>query len=156
KPYWVADDVEDVQPSFPLVLTEEQLPEDRWIRWIEFRPGSKVVHHGGASVQTLLPDGKPAADPVAAGKIIGTAPRGTPALWPEGYGKLVRKGSKLIFNIHYHKEKGPGTGVWDRSMLAIKWQDKPVKYVVHAAGVASRGWEIPPFQSNWEVGAAKT
>lgn len=156
EPYWVADDVIDIQPRFDVVLTEEQLPEDRWIQWIEFRPGSKVVHHGGASVTPLGPDGKPVNDPLCGGKIIGTAPGDGPDVWPVGYGKLIRKGSRISIGMHYHKEKGEGTGVWDQSMIAIKWHTEPVKYAVRAAGISSRGWEIPPFHPNWKVGAART
>ena len=157
EPYWVADEIEDVQPSFDVVLTEEQLPEDRWIQWIEFRPGDpKLVHHGGARVTPLDAAGKPYVDPVSGGKIIGTAPGDGPDLWPVGYGKLIRKGSKITFGLHYHKEPGPGTGGWDRSQLAIKWHREPVAHVVRAAGISSRGWEIPPGQERWRVGAART
>jgi hypothetical protein len=157
EPYWVADEVEDVQPSFEVVLSEEQLPEDRWIHWIEFRPGDpKLVHHGGASVTPLDASGKPYVDPVSGGKIIGTAPGDGPDLWPVGYGKLVRKGSKITFGLHYHKEPGPGTGGWDRSQIAIKWHTEPVTHVVRSAGISSRGWEIPPGVERWRVGSART
>ena len=157
QPYWVADEVQDVQPSFEVVLTEQQLPEDRWIQWIEFRPGDpKLVHHGGASVTPLDADGKPYVDPISGGKIIGTAPGDGPDVWPVGYGKLVRKGSKITFGLHYHKEPGPGTGGWDRSQLAIKWHTQPVTHVVRAAGISSRGWEIPPGVERWRVGSART
>jgi len=154
EPYWVADEVEDIQPSFEVVLTPEQLPEDRWVHWIEFRPGSEIVHHGGARVTPLDANGQPVADPICGGKLIGTAPGDGPDLWPVGYGKMVRKGSRITFGMHYHKEPGPGTGLWDQSMIAIKWHTEAVKYVVRAAGVSSRGWEIPPHHGNWEVGAA--
>ena len=155
-PYWVSDDIEDIQPSFTTVLTDEQLPEDRWINWIEFRPGSEVVHHGGARVQPLDENGEAYEDPISGGKIIGTAPGDGPDVWPVGYGKLVRKGSQITFGVHYHKEPGPGTGVWDQSMIAIKWHTEPVKYVVRAAGISSRGWEIPPYHPYWQVGTART
>lgn len=156
EPYWVADDIEDIQPRFSLVLSEEQLPEDRWINWIEFRPDSQKVHHGGARVQPIDADGEPIIDPISGGKIIGTALGDGPDQWPEGYGKLIRKGSKLTFGIHYNKEPGPGTGVWDQSSIAIKWHTKPVTHVVRSAGISSRGWEIPPGTRDWEVGAART
>lgn len=156
EPYWVADDVYDVQPSFSVVLTEEQLPEDRWINWIEFRPGSAGVHHGGARVIPLDENGEPRVDPISGGKIIGTAPGDGPDLWPIGYGKLIRKGSRIRFGLHYHKEPGPGTGFWDQSMIAIKWHTEPVKYVVRAAAISSRGWEIPPRHPYWQIGAART
>ncbi len=156
EPYWVADEIEDIQPSFDLILTEDMLSEDKWVKWIEFRPGCKIIHHGGASTQPLGPDGKAVVDPISGGKLIGTAQGDGPDVWPEGFGKLVRKGSRLSMSIHYNKEPGPGTGVWDRSMVAIKWQTTPVKHVVRSAGVSSRGWEIPPNHAAWPVGAAKT
>ena len=156
EPYWVADEIQDVQPRFSLVLSEEQLPEDRWINWIEFRPDTKIVHHGGASVQPLDADGNAVVDSISGGKIIWTALGDGPDQWPEGYGKLVRKGSRFTFGIHYNKEPGPGTGVWDQSYIAIKWHTKPVKHVVRSAGISTRGWEIPPQTKDWEVGAART
>ncbi len=82
EPYWVDEDVEDIQPSFATVLTDEQLNEGRWIHWIEFRPGSEVVHHGGARVQALGADGELVVDPISGGKIIGTAPGDGPDVWP--------------------------------------------------------------------------
>ena len=99
--------------------------------------------------------GEPAIDPISGGKIIGTAPGDGPDVWPEGYGKLIRKGSRITFGLHYHKEPGPGTGAWDQSMIAIKWHTKPVKYVVRAAGISSRGWDIPPFHPSWQVGTSR-
>lgn len=155
EPYWVADEVEDIQPRFELILTEEMLPEDRWVNWIEFRPGSEIVHHGGARVTPLDENGEPMIDPISGGKLIGTAPGDGPDVWPLGYGKLIRKGSRISFGLHYHKEAGPGTGAWDQSMIAIKWHDTPVKHVVRAAGISSRGWEIPPRHPNWQVGASR-
>lgn len=157
EPFWIADDVRDIQPRFSHVLTPDELPEDRWIHWMEFRPGCKIVHHGGAQVYPLKENGEvDTDDPICGGKIIGTAQGDGPDYWQEGYGKLVRKGSRITFGMHYFKEPGPGTGRWDQSTFAIKWQDKPVTHVVRSAGISSRGWEIPPFNSAWEVGAAHT
>ncbi len=156
EPVWVGDDITDWQPSFSRILTEAELPEDKWVHWIEFRPGSNIVHHGGARVTPLDENGEAAVDPLCGGKLIGTAQGDGPDFWPEGYGKLVRKGSRITFGMHYNKEAGEGTGVWDQSMVAIKWHDKPVHYVVRSAGVSSRGWEIPPKHDNWRVGAART
>lgn len=155
EPFWVADDVRDLQPRFTLELTEEELPEDRWMHWIEFRPGSDIVHHGGVSAYPLDENGKVKVDPLAGGKLIGTAQGDGPDYLPEGFGKLVRKGSRLSFGLHYYKEPGPGTGRWDQSMVAIKWHDKPVEYIVRSAGISSRGWEIPPFKNDWHVGASR-
>jgi hypothetical protein len=41
-------------------------------------------------------------------------------------------------------------------MIAIKWHTEPVKHVVRAAGISTRGWEVPPNTGSWPVGAART
>src|SRR5262245_6340561 len=38
QPYWVSDDVVDVQPRFTIKITEDMLPEPRWIQAAECRP----------------------------------------------------------------------------------------------------------------------
>ena len=45
EPFFVPDDLLDNTHYFPIKLTEEELPEDRWIKSVEFRPGSSAVHH---------------------------------------------------------------------------------------------------------------
>ena len=45
EPYFVGDDVEDEQPNFFITLTEEMLPEPRWIQAIEYQPDAEFVHH---------------------------------------------------------------------------------------------------------------
>ena len=43
EPYFVADSVEDQYQTIFVRLSEEDLPEDRWIQAMEFRPGSEAV-----------------------------------------------------------------------------------------------------------------
>ena len=37
QPFFVEDDVDDLNISFSTTLTEKQLPEDTWVRGIEFK-----------------------------------------------------------------------------------------------------------------------
>lgn len=158
EPYWVADEVRDIQPSFVVDITEEQLPRDRWLRSIEWKADSDVVHHivGGSTTpgEIEFPDG---SNRQSLGSI---APGEDPTIYPPGYGKILHKGSKIRFGMHYHKEPGPGTGVWDRSMIGFRFwdeeKDPPVRHQVHWNGISGRGYEIPPNHSNWQVGAART
>ncbi|HVS65457.1 MAG TPA: hypothetical protein VMT85_18360 [Thermoanaerobaculia bacterium] len=101
--YLVADDVEDHYITFVTEITEEVLPEPRWIKAIEFRPGSPVVHH------------------IIAFPLGGIAPGNDPTTYPEGYGAKLEPGTKVRWQMHYHKEPGPGTAVEDRSMAAIQF-----------------------------------
>ncbi len=122
---WVGDDIEDWQPMIPVVLTEEVLPEDRWIRTIEAQGDAKCVHH--IVVYSENPHQelrREASGAVGYGNIGGMAPGAEPAMVQDGYGILLKKGSTLRISMHYHKESGAGTGEWDQSRLGFFFYDK--------------------------------
>lgn len=104
--FWVADEVEDTYEYFRMTVDESLLPEDRWIQATEFRPGSPVVHH------------------IIARPIGGIAPGNDPTVYPEGLGVMLKTGTEITWAMHYHKEPGPGTGVFDRSSVAVKFYPK--------------------------------
>ncbi len=156
KPYFVADDIEDIYSNFVTEpLTDEQLPKDRWLRSIEWRGDSDVVHHivGAASVKDDKGD-------TLTYELESIAPGEEGTVFSEGYGKLLPKGSKIHFAMHYHKEAGPGTGVWDQSMVSFRFwdeeKDPKVRFAVARSGISNFTFEIPPNHGAWPVGAAMT
>lgn len=159
EPYWVADDVIDIQPRFTIEITEEMLPEPRWMKAIECRPGSEVVHHifstATAPAYGEHPEERFALASVAAGE--------DPQQYPDGFGNLLRAGTTVSISMHYNKEQGPGTGKWDQSGLGFKFYPKGAeirhKVTWNALGVNGTGnmhFEIPPGHPNWEVGFSGT
>lgn len=152
EPYWVGDDVEDIQPTIMVEITEEQLPEPRWISALEFKPGSEVVHH----IVTFILSPDEELD-LQNRKMLGRIAPGTdPQSYDPGYGFLLKPGSKMVFAMHYHKESGPGTGAWDSSQMAIKFHDKPVTHPVDISAIQHGDFEIPPLHPNWRVGGSQT
>lgn len=156
EPYFVADEVEDIYVNFVTEpLGEDVLPEDLWLKAIEWRGGSDVVHHIVGSYSVGESD-VGAAERSGLGSI---APGEEGTLFPPGFGKLLKKGAKIHFNMHYHKEPGPGTGKWDQSMVGFQFwdpkQDPPVRYPVERNGISNHSFEIPPGHPNWEVGAGR-
>ncbi len=153
EPFFVPDDIQDLYHNVNTKLSEAQLPEDRWIRSIEFKPGSEVVHHiiGHASAPG-------AAGGPGRGMLGGNAPGADQAEWPEGYGILLKKGSTVTFALHYHKEAGPGTGRFDSSQIGLQFHpiDKPVTHPIEISTVSHGGFEIPPGHPFWKVGASRT
>jgi mono/diheme cytochrome c family protein len=101
--YFVEDDVEDIYVNFFTPITTDMLSEPRWIRAVEFRPGSSVVHH------------------IVAPPLGGIAPGNQPTVYNDGYGTLLKPGDRILWNMHYHKEPGAGTGAWDQSKVAIRF-----------------------------------
>lgn len=125
--YFVDDDVEDIYVNFYDELSAEELPEDRYIKAVEFRPGSAAVHH------------------IISNPLGGIAPGNDATVYPEGYATKLRKGTKVSFEMHYHKEAGPNTGMWDQSSAAIKLY--PEGYVpeheIRMAPLMNVSFEIP-------------
>ena len=133
EPYFVADDVEDLYVRFETTISKEQMPEDRWIKAVEIKASSTAVHH------------------VIARPLGGIAPGYQPKIYKEGYGQLLRAGAKVTFQMHYHKEKGPGTGVWDQTEIAVRFQEPGaiIKHVTRGDSLAVRGFRIPPNDPNY-------
>ncbi|MCY3931720.1 MAG: hypothetical protein OXH70_08380 [Acidobacteria bacterium] len=131
--FFVEDDVRDQYVNFETVITEEMLPEPRWIKAVEFRPGGPVVHH------------------IIARPFGGIAPGNDPTVHHDGFGTLVKPGTTIRWNMHYHKEPGPGTGTWDRSSVALRFYPKDYEpdHVMQSKSMGKFDFEIPPGDSNY-------
>lgn len=131
--YFVEDNVEDHYITFRSQITEEMLPEPRWVKAVEFRPGSAAVHH------------------IIAPPLGGIAPGNDPRIYREGYGTLLKPGATVQWQMHYHKEAGEGTGVYDQSQAAIRFY--PVgyepKHVIQSAPMGNMWFEIPAGAENY-------
>ncbi len=161
EPFLVEDEVEDLYHNVAVRLTDEQHPEDRWVKWLEFKAGSEVVHHiigyanaaseGDAQVSGGEGD-------VTRGMLGGNAPGTDTTAFPEGFGVLLPKNAVVTFAMHYHKEAGPGTAVFDSSQMGIKFHDKdaPVEHPIEISTIAHGAFEIPPYAKDWRVGASRT
>lgn len=159
EPYFVADEVEDLYHNITTKLTEEQLPETKWIKQLEFRPGSEVVHH---IIGYALPDTGDDAEISARegeqtrGMLGGMAPGTEEADYPEGFGIQLDPGSLITFAMHYHKESGPGTGKMDTSGIGFVFHEAPVKHPIEISTIAHGAFEVPPGVDDWRVGASRT
>ncbi|MEM6706476.1 MAG: hypothetical protein AAF690_27430 [Acidobacteriota bacterium] len=153
EPFFVDDDVRDLNITLPAeFITEEMMPEPRYIEAIEFRAGSNIVHHivGSKNAQE-------AETPGATGLLAGLAPGTEPFALPEGYGRLLTPNTQIYLNMHYNKEPGEDTGRWDRSQVAIKFKPKTetIEHIAQWEGIGNQDFEIPPNTEDWKVGASK-
>lgn len=157
EPYLVEDDINDKNITFDAVIPESDLAEGAWVQGIEFKAGSTVVHHICAAaippsrIETDRSGG--AAGESSLGCI---APGAESRLLPDGHGFYIPKGATIRFNMHYHKEPGPGTAVTDESQIAFIFNRTPVEHQVVFNPIPNNGFEIPPGHANWKVGSAKT
>lgn len=151
EPYWVADRIQDHYETITVQLTKEEMPKDRWIKSMQFKPGSEAVHH-----IVIFTSGYRESMGIGVGMLGGMGPGTDATIFPDGYGRFFEAESMIMFNMHYHKEAGPGTGVWDRSEIAFVFQDTPVHHSVSWGAVGTMNLSIPPYASNYEVVAQET
>ena len=135
-----------------LVLTEDLLPEDKWVQEIEFRRGSELVHHFNIFVK-----GPNDEETRGDGDYLGGATSGSPPhVWPEGYGSLLEVGDTLTFDLHYHKEPGPGSGGWDQSSIALKFATSQSSTPSTSFPISNFEFEIPAGHDYWHDSAERT
>ncbi len=137
EPFWVPDELLDNTHYFAITLTQEELPTDRWIKAVEFRPGSSAVHH-----IILRPVG-------------GIAPGNKPSVYRDGYSAKLRAGQEMRWNMHYHKEPGPGTGVWDQSAVGIVFYPEGYtpEHVLQTQPLGNFEFAIPPGEASYTATA---
>lgn len=141
--------------------------EDRTVAAVEFRPGNRrVVHHSlfflDNSGQARKLDEK---DPgpgyksfggigfLPTGGLGGWAPGATPRRLPEGLGRLIKKNSDLVFQMHYHPT---GKEEQDQSMIGIHFTKKPAEKLVSSLPVLNRRVDIPAGADHHRITATFT
>jgi hypothetical protein len=70
-----------------------------------------------------------------------------------GQAKLIKKGSDLIFQVHYTTNGEPGK---DRSSVGLIFSKVPVEKRVVTAGASARELNIPPGDPNYESSGSYT
>lgn len=163
EPFFVEDDVQDLYQNIEIQLTKEMLPEDVYVKAIQYKPGSEVVHHiiGYATAESMgdedIEEGeRRGGDRFGRTQLGGMAPGTDPNMLPAGFGIPLKAGSVVTMQMHYHKESGPGTGKWDSSQMGIVFQEGEVTHPVTIEPIAYGNFEIPPHQKAWRVGARET
>ncbi|WZO98056.1 ascorbate-dependent monooxygenase [Isosphaeraceae bacterium EP7] len=145
EPYKLEASGDDV---FRVFVLPTNLPEDRWIRAVDLKPGNRaVVHHVIAGVDTSGRGRElDAADPGPGYEALGGfgpgvpiraflpiwVPGSTPRNTPEGSGYVLPKGADLLIQMHYHKNGKPET---DATSIGLYLTDKPQPRGVHTGFV---------------------
>ena len=150
-PFTIAAEGPDVYQCFVLPL---DLAEDTVLSAVEFRPGNRqATHHslffmdarrigrwrdGGSDEPGYRCFGGVGVLPTA--MIGGWTPGATPGRLPEGVGRVLKKGSDLVIQNHYHPTGRPET---DQSSVALYFSKTPVQKTVFAFPVGQPDLLIP-------------
>ncbi|MEM9254332.1 MAG: redoxin domain-containing protein [Pseudomonadota bacterium] len=131
------------------------LDEDIWIRAMEFVPGDRqVLHHVIAYLST------PADSSVRSSSsegdrddsIAGFAPGRQPDQFRDNSGRLIRKGSNLLLQMHYTTS---GKATVDETQIGLYLHDTPPKYVMSGEVAGQRRFLIPPYAKEHQLEAVQ-
>jgi hypothetical protein len=124
-------------PWVTLEGEDYEFKEDVWVQAIEVRPGNRaVVHHAtvqGAGGTEYLHLYSPGIEPM---------------IWRDGYGKLIKKGAKIQFQMHYQAN---GQDTTDVTKVGFVFAKKPVHTQVHTNIVSNGNFVIPPMAQTHEI-----
>ncbi len=153
RPYHLDAEGPDVYRNFVLPMDFQQ---DRLISAMEFKPGNRaVVHHivlyVDTSAYSLKLDGK---DTEPGYTVPGTGigilnaqwgevwvPGRTPRLLPPGVAIKIPKGSKLVMQVHYHKN---GVAQSDTSKVALYYAKGRVQQMMHTIPLVNPAISLKP------------
>jgi hypothetical protein len=135
-------------------VTEMNIEEDMYVQSLEVLPGNRrVVHH---IIVFLQP-------PDAAAKAMNTgftntmldvyAPGSPAGINPPGVARLIPKGSKLMWQIHYTPT---GEEEKDRSRFGIILAKEKPQELMQTATIVNANFEIPPGAPNHKVESTMT
>ncbi len=117
--------------------------EDIWLRGLEARGNSRIVHH--IDIMAEHPDESRA--------LLGIdLPGKPPDFFPEGNAILFPAGAQLRLTMHYHPNGEPQT---NRTRVGVWLARSPVQYQVIGDLVTDQTFEIPPYEPNYEHRAEK-
>jgi len=153
EPYEVGASGDD---EFRVFVLPTNLPEDRWIKAVDFKPGNrKVVHHVIAAVDDSgTARERDAKDPKPGYVAVGGFGQGVPVraflpIWtpgakprtaPEGAGYFLPKGADVLIQLHYHKSGKPEL---DATSIGLYLSDKPLPKRINTRFVFPT---IPPLK----------
>jgi len=141
---------------YKYLTVQTNFNEDKWVQAAEIRPGNrKVVHHIIVYVQE--PGGKTELSGETRGgrgfKLCGYAPGEQPKVFPAGTARLIKKGSKLSFQMHYTPN---GEETTDRSYIGLIFSKSPVSKFALTGTATNARFVIPPGDGNYEVRSSWT
>jgi hypothetical protein len=141
---------------YKYLTVQTNFNEDKWVQAAEIRPGNrKVVHHIIVFVQE--PGAKNELSGEGRGgrgfKLCGFAPGEQPKTFPSGTARLIRKGSRLTFQMHYTPN---GEATTDRSYIGLIFSKTPVHKIALTGTATNARFVIPPGDGNYEVRSSWT
>lgn len=161
KAYTLRADGSDDYRCFVIPL---HLKQNTYVTAVDFRPDNpRIVHHAlffldtmgrGRDLEDESSDGLPgyysAGGPgfLPSGGLGGWAPGVTPRFMPEGVGRLVRRGSDLVVQIHFHPS---GKIEHEQATFGLYFAKTPPQKLLIGSDHSTRRIDIAPGDSHYVI-----
>ncbi len=139
---------------FPDLSITPDMPEDRWVQKVEIRPSNlEVTHHvvifmggfGGGG-------GRRGGGMMGNFDVLGVWSVGTePNVYPEGTGRRLKQGQRLMTNMHYHPN---GTAQKDQTRIGLHFGEGDLQHEIQAALAGSFSLTVPANEANHQEKAS--
>lgn len=133
---------------FPDLSITPDMPEDRWVQAVEIRPSNlAVTHHvvifmGGFGGR----GGRGGGGMMGNFDVLGVWSVGTePNVYPEGTGRWLKQGQRLMTNMHYHPN---GTPQKDTTRIGLHFGEGDLQHEIQAALAGSFSLHVPANEGN--------
>ncbi|MFT7619825.1 MAG: thiol-disulfide isomerase/thioredoxin [Planctomycetota bacterium] len=139
---------------YKYVVVETNFEEDKWIEALELRSEQpEAIHHilvfyymkkheavnakflGHLALQGYFAIFSPGVEPI---------------VYPKDRGKLLKKGQKLLFQVHYNSV---GKELWDQPSIGFKFRKTPPKHSILCSAASTDQIHIKPNATNHKVTA---
>ncbi len=137
--------------DYRYVPVQLDLAEDVWVRAMEFVPGDRqVLHHVIAYVSSPADRSVRGRETGAAqgDSVGGFAPGRNPDQFRDDSGRLLRKGSNLLLQMHYTTS---GRATVDETLVGLYLHDAPPKYVMSGGVAGTRRFLVPPHAKEYKL-----
>ncbi|HVR30578.1 MAG TPA: cytochrome c [Thermoanaerobaculia bacterium] len=152
-PVTVPGDSEDLFPEQWVELSD--LTETRWVRAIELLPGDRRVTHHFLATYNQGEKGATGRGQFETG--AGRGGSGIFTVWtagmqpyefPEGMGRLVGPGTRILVNSHYHPV---GEDTVDRTRIGLYFGEGELRKEVATLAIVNTGLRIPPGDPAYSI-----
>ena len=163
-PYQIEAEGDDEYRCFVL---DPKFEQDQWVDVIEVLPGNRTIDHHiviyvdqGGRTATRRDEAEPGegytcfgGPGFAAYMVPGWGPGYLASETPEGSGYLLQAGSKIVVQMHYHKN---GVAGEDLTRVGLRFARRPTQRVLYNGYVLGLALQIPPGDANYRAGGRTT
>lgn len=132
------------------LYADPKTTEDQWLTSVEMKPSNPLVAH-----HVILFQMEPGKGQSPSGWLGAWAAGTDPMVFNEGTGRTLKKGAKIVADMHYHPAETPQK---DKLSVGLHFADDPgtIEKEVVNLWIAQQGIDIAPGESDYHVDSSYT